>query len=109
MDGLTIANQCKFISAKFSHFTVCIRKSSKLVFLRFAHPYICRPYTAAGGQPHTVWFDWPGIAPTHPEYVDTIDHMAERVAHLIDQTVEDAGIPINRILLGQMFVGVLTL
>ena len=62
----------------------------------------CRPYTPMMGQLSTVWYDRKQISPTASDN-DTVDQMAAQLTELIQSEV-DEGIPLNRIILGILFM-----
>lgn len=80
----------------------------RLMVKNFSFPHIkvlyptapLQPYTPAGGQMSNVWFDRSGISPNVPEKLDSIANIEVEVKNLIKKE-NDAGIPSNRIIIGE--------
>ena len=58
------------------------------------------PYTLAGGQVSSVWYDRVGgFEPHHPEQTDSVERSAARILALIDAAVK-RGVPPSKIAVG---------
>jgi len=63
------------------------------------------PYSLAGGQPSSVWYDRRGgFQPYHPEITPTVERSAQRILGLIDDAVAK-GVPPGKIAVGGFSMG----
>lgn len=63
-----------------------------------------RPYTLAGGNPQTVWFDRKTMAYEVPEDVDGVKISVEQIDSQVDELLT-SGIPLERIAVAGMSMG----
>lgn len=79
-----------------------------LMVKNFSFPHInvlyptapLQPYSPAGGGLSNVWFDRAGISPSLPEKLESIAYIEKEIRNLVKQE-NDAGIPTNRIVVGE--------
>ncbi|XP_044254850.1 lysophospholipase-like protein 1 [Tribolium madens] len=92
--GKGILDWIKFLIRDFS-----------LPHIKFIFPTApLRPYTPLDGALSNVWFNRYDITPDVPEHVETLDDIKHDIKSLISEEV-DAGIPLNRIVVGGFSMG----
>ena len=77
------------------------RKSNVEVHFPTASP---RPYTLAGGQVSSVWFDRYALPPTAPEHTPSVEESCHQLGLLVDDLVA-RGVPARRIAIGGFSMG----